>query len=619
MRVKTCLASIGLWGSATVQAARHGMQAFESIHSAPDGWKPAGAPNPGARLDFRIVLVPETERILEKTLQQVSDPNSLAYGQYLSQDQLRDVMRPSATGKKAVMEWLTASGISQQNITLDGNWISFSSTANEANFLLDTEFLSYRSTSKPDMTIIRTRNVFLPQSVVQYVQMVHPTTYFPKAPQAISPAVQYSRKVEDINSAVPCEKYTTPQCLRDLYKIGGVVPNNDTSGFIGIAGFLGQYPSHLDLDMMIEKTSPWAKGANYTSYSLSNGTLDESRPGAEASLDIQYTVPLTYPMRSVFYSTGGRGELVPDLNFPDQASNFNEPYLEFFKHILDQKDTSNIPHTISISYGEEEQTVPATYARTVCDQIAALAVRGVSVLSGSGDWGPGSTCQTNDGKNTSRLMPIFPASCPWTTAVGATTSYAPEQAVRFSGGGFSDLWPQPWYQKEAVDGYLSQLGDRWSGLYNPKGRGFPDIAAQGTAFLIIVSGKEGGIGGTSASTPVVASIVALLNAQRLQSGKPTLGLLNPWLYSLNGTGTTDIVAGGSEGCSGIGYKKAKTNRIPYASWNATKGWDPVTGVGTPLFDQLLKSLPTCDTIKQTPVYSVAVGPRNVQLSMDIES
>lgn len=177
-------------------------------------------------------------------------------------------MKPSAVAEKAVLDWLTASGISQENITSDGNWISFSSTTQEANFLLDTDFLTYRSTFKPDLTIVRTRNVFLPQSVMQYVQMVHPTTFFSKAPQVMSPRIRYSQRVQDIDSAVPCEISTTPQCLRDLYKIGGVTPNKDTSGFIGVAGFLDELPSHSDLDKMIAKTSPWATGANYTSYAL---------------------------------------------------------------------------------------------------------------------------------------------------------------------------------------------------------------------------------------------------------------------------------------------------------------------------------------------------------------
>jgi tripeptidyl-peptidase-1 len=296
-------------------------------------------------------------------------------------------------------------------------------------------------------------------------------------------------------------------------------------------------------------------------------------------------------MRNHFYSTGGKAIIVPDLNFPTQASGLNEPYLEFFGYLLNLTNTAELPHTISISYGDEEQTVPEPYARAVCDQIAQLGLRGVSVLSGSGDFGPGSTCQTNDGKKTTRFLPFFPASCPYTTSIGGTQGI-PERAVSFSSGGFSDLWPRPWYQDAQVSEYIKQLGTRWEGLYNPKGRGFPDIAAQGSAFRIVTNGRRGSIGGTSASTPVVASIVALLNAQRLQEGRTTLGFLNPWLYSLEGKAVTDIVSGGSRGCLGRSqYSGAKTAVVPYASWNATKGWDPVTGIGTPLFDRMLTLLP----------------------------
>jgi tripeptidyl-peptidase-1 len=52
---------------------------------------------------------------------------------------------------------------------------------------------------------------------------------------------------------------------------------------------------------------------------------------------------------------------------------------------------------------------------------------------------------------------------------------------------------------------------------------------------------------------------------------------------------TDIVDGGSTGCTGIDmYSGLPTPIVPYASWNATKGWDPVTGLGTPDFGKLLK-------------------------------
>lgn len=56
----------------------------------------------------------ETKGLLEKRLIQVSDPTSSQYGQYLSRDQLRDVLKPSVTGEKAVLDWLTTSGISRQ-------------------------------------------------------------------------------------------------------------------------------------------------------------------------------------------------------------------------------------------------------------------------------------------------------------------------------------------------------------------------------------------------------------------------------------------------------------------------------------------------------------------------
>src|SRR6267154_3132204 len=62
-----------------------------------------------------------------------------------------------------------------------------------------------------------------------------------------------------------------------------------------------------------------------------------------------------------------------------------------------------------------------------------------------------------------RFNPVFPATCPFVTAVGATqinpnsTVYEPESACEknaYSGGGFSNIFPMPPYQEEAVCGYL---------------------------------------------------------------------------------------------------------------------------------------------------------------------
>jgi subtilase family serine protease len=57
-------------------------------------------------------------------------------------------------------------------------------------------------------------------------------------------------------------------------------------------------------------------------------------------------------------------------------------------------------------------------------------------------------------------------------------------------------------------------------------------------------------GGTSAASPVTASIIALLNDARLRAGKPALGFLNPLIYFYAYRGFTDITTGQSDGCNG---------------------------------------------------------------------
>jgi tripeptidyl-peptidase-1 len=108
------------------------------------------------------------------------------------------------------------------------------------------------------------------------------------------------------------------------------------------------------------------------------------------------------------------------------------------------------------------------------------------------------------------------------TTVGATQGFNPEVAAMdtsfdppfYSGGGFSNYFPAPSYQKSTVSAYVKSLGNQYQGLYNPNGRGYPDVSAQGAHFKIAWAGAATNfttVSGTSASTPLFAGIVALLN------------------------------------------------------------------------------------------------------------
>ncbi|KAK8930195.1 Tripeptidyl-peptidase sed2 [Metarhizium anisopliae] len=225
-------------------------------------------------------------------------------------------------------------------------------------------------------------------------------------------------------------------------------------------------------------------------------------------------------------------------------------------------------------------SVPKAYAIRVCNEIGMLASRGVSVLSGSGDGGAkggrNATCRSNDGSNRDMTISTFPASCPWVTSVGAVNNgQEPPNGSVFSSGGFSAYFKRPDWQDAAVSEYVDALNGHLEGYYNSSMRAVPDISAIGTRFQTVINGSPFMLDGTSASTPVLAGMIALVNDARARQGKPVLGWLNKRLYSDEVREVLqDIKAGQSFSCKFSGGKEP-------GGWPATEGYDAITGLGVP--------------------------------------
>ncbi len=137
-------------------------------------------------------------------------------------------------------------------------------------------------------------------------------------------------------------------------------------------------------------------------------------------------------------------------------------------------------------------------------------------------------------------------------------------------------WARPSWQDDAVKTYLSTADNLpASNLYNGSGRGFPDVSAQGTNYVVINNNITiPAVAGTSASSPTFAGIVAMLNDARMAVGKSPMGFLNPFIYEYPSI-FNDITAGNNPGCNTKGFY-------------AAAGWDPITGNGTPNFPRMLE-------------------------------
>ena len=110
-----------------------------------------------------------------------------------------------------------------------------------------------------------------------------------------------------------------------------------------------------------------------------------------------------------------------------------------------------------------------------------------------------------------------------------------------SGGGFSIVYERPAWQTSAVDGYFSSArGILTTSGYNTTGRGYPDISSLANKYKVYIGGNAYTLSGTSAASPVMAGLFALINAQRKRSGASALGWITPSLYQMSTSDAASI-------------------------------------------------------------------------------
>lgn len=426
----------------------------------------------------------------------------------MTAEEISSIVTPSDESRDLIMEWLREHDITNAVHSPSKDWIHVVLPIEKAEKLLDTTYSTYRHSD--GSVLDRTPEWSLPFHLHEHIDVVQPTNSFframPKSSISGTGAHQLTGEAHSLEwwdkvgkglygsngssniSSICNISFTTPECIRTLYGTIDYKPKAAAKNSIAVTNYLNETSYRADIHKFLKLFRPEAaKAANtFPIVIIANATNDQgpetpeqiaNGPNIEANLDAEQVLSISYPTPFTAYSTGGSPPFVPDLATPTDT---NEPYLVFLQHILGQKD---LPNVLSTSYGDDEQSVPRSYAHKVCAGFAQLGARGVSVLFSSGDSGvgPDGQCYSNTDPKQYKFLPAFPAGCPWVTAVGATAAFEPEVAVsRFgSGAGFSNYFPAPKYQVETTSAYIASLNGLYDGFYNKSGRGYPDVAAQG--------------------------------------------------------------------------------------------------------------------------------------------
>lgn len=507
---------------------------------------------------------------LKAYINELNDPGSANYHQYLTPAQFKAQYAPTAAQVQMVVAHLKKFGL--QNITVSPNnaLVSADATSMSASAAFNTTLKTFSYQGKPHFA--NDADVMVPQELGTIVGSVLGLQNVSK------PYVLSHRATPAILAAAkPSEVGHQPTDFPKIYDAGNTPTGSKT--VVGI--FIWNDTAKTIKDLAAFTKQAGLPTVNTLTVQGQPGKLVDDGDDSEWALDSQDIVGIS----------GG----VKQLIFYAENSNSDEAILAAYNRAV----TDNVAKVFNISFGEDETATHADGVENADDAIfAQAAAQGQTISVASGDAGvyqwsydpiesaPGYVADTN-GKisiDLSHYSVSEPAASPYVVAVGGTTlstigtttwagetawneglspidpdgvnnGGVPDNNLRLwaTGGGFSDFEKAPIWQIKALG-------------HPERKRRLPDIAfdaAGGTGAIIIVNGKEQQYGGTSLASPLFVGVWA-----RIESAHDNkLGLPTPSMYANFGKGIQPLhdVTKGNNGTDRHGYKAEK-------GFNHTNGW-----------------------------------------------
>ncbi|MBO0918109.1 S53 family peptidase [Streptomyces laculatispora] len=597
----------------------------DALQGSKPAWATAtadqGATADSGKVAVRVHLTGRDAKGLASYAAAVSDPRSPSYGKYLSAAQAQARFGAAQDQIDRISQWLKSSGLTVTGA--NQHYVSATGDVARAEKAFSTQLRNYRKGSHTYRAPASTASV--PAALSGDVLAV---SGLDNAPHRSSHDEVLPPPDAVFRNSGPTSSYfgsKTASTLPSAY--GSKVP-------YAVKGYTGkQLRAAYGAGNYTGKGVTVAITDAYASPTIAKDAAEYAKRNGDARYrrgQLSQVLPDDYTKTEECGASGWYGEetldveavhaVAPaaDIVYVGGASCYDNDLLDSLNKVVDHR----LADIVSNSWGDVEANQTPDLALAY-DQVFKMgAVEGIGFYFSSGD----------DGDNvasTGTKQIDVPSNSAWVTSVGGTslavgkhdtykwetgwgTTSAPLAAdgkswtgfpgayTSGAGGGTSSTVKQPFYQRGIVPDSLAKANGK------TRMRTAPDLAAvadPNTGFLVgqtqtMPDGSLGydeyRIGGTSLAAPVIAGVQAL--AQQAQHGRP-IGFANPSIYARYGSkayhDVTDHPLGKGHDLAVArvdfvnGYDAADGLRTSVrslgkdASLSAVRGYDDVTGVGTP--------------------------------------
>jgi kumamolisin len=527
LRVLSAIMVIFLFAPVLVHA--HGQALTRHIHEAISNGQASWVERlPASQsLKLNIVLPLRNEAELDDLLNQIYDPQSPSYHQFLSVEEFTERFGPSQEDYDAVVSFVEKNGLRVTSISsnrmvvdVEGRVVNI-----ERAFHVNMNVYQHPTEDRVFYSSDREPTVDLPVAVWHITGLDN----FSK-PRPASLARDTSAKSTKTTGSGP-NGYFIGSDMRAAYYGGTVLTGSGQSvGLVEFAGYnmtdVTNYFTKVGQPLKVSVVGVSTDGSSLNCM----GKCDDT----EQVLDIEVAISMAPGMNNV-------------LVYVSDTSDVS---------IFNRMATDNVAKSLACSWGWS----PADSSSD--DPIfKEFAAQGQNLFVASGDSGAYRNSKY-----------VYPADDAYVTSVGGTNltttsaggSWKSETAWSYSGGGISP-------NKIVLPSYQTTTGvittaNKGSKVY----RNAPDVAAEAnTDNYICYNGTcAGGWGGTSFAAPRWAGYLALVNQQSVAHGNSTVGFINPTIYKIGlgasyGNSFHDITSGNN------------------GTYSTQKGYDLVTGWGSP--------------------------------------